>query len=175
MKANTSPLVYDAVALLGFGSPTKRPIPKGKKGEIVIRYGGWSLRELCASSIVCDSDIMWQQDWYHHYPWSDKERPSGIYRLRIPVPDSNSKTYDQQALGLLSTREMVAPVVLVATAMLVHRIQTLIHLPSSGWIRCSEKVDDRIVVYWREGRLRIGTRCDDTRSEFLWLSSVRTS
>ena len=37
---------YDAVSILGFGAPSGEPLPVPNSGEVVVRYGGWSLREL---------------------------------------------------------------------------------------------------------------------------------
>jgi hypothetical protein len=172
----SQPCAYDAVALFGFGSSGEEPLPDGKSGEIVIRYGGWSLRELCANAVIREKNLMWEQDWYHKYQWSSEKLPAGIYRMRIPVPHSNRKNFAEQE-AMLPSGEQFAPIVLVATAMLAHRLQAGENLLKNDWTRCKEQTADgyRVVLYWGEGRLVVDVDWDDRRDGGLWSSSVRTS
>jgi hypothetical protein len=166
----------DAVAILGFGNPSEESLPDAKSGEMVIRYGGWSLQELRDNPVVRKRKLMWKQDWYHTYPWSTEKLPSGIYRLRIPVPNSNRQTFAEQQSSLPSG-EAPAPVVLVATALLAHRVQTGEDLLKNDWTRCKEQTADAVcvVLYWYDGRLFVNDYWHDNRSAYSWLSSVRTS
>jgi hypothetical protein len=173
MNTTTPSLSYDAIALLGFGAAlTDEPLPVALPGEIVIRYGGWSLQELRKSDI--GNQLIWQdQHWCNNYPWSHEPLPSGIYRLRIPVPGSNDKNFaDQQAL--LQEGEEPAPLVLVATALLAHHLQTNEDLLKNDWTRCKEEDadGDHVGLYWRGGRLFVSCSWDG-RVGGVWLSSVR--
>ncbi len=172
----TPSLVYDAVALFGFGEESAEPLPEAEPGEVIIRYGGWSLQELCNNPVVRQKNLMWEHDWYHAYSWSSEGLPPGIYRLRIPVPGSNKKNVTEQE-RMLSAGESTAPVVLVATALLAHRLQTGENLLKNDWTRCREQTDDglRVVLRWRDGRLYVYNFWGDDRCDFLWSSSVRTS
>lgn len=165
-------LAYDAVALLGFGDASPEPLPVAESGEVIIRYGGWSLRELR------DSDVgkirMHDQKWYERHDWSVETLPAGLYCLRLPVPDSFSKTFGQQE-KMLSEGETVAPVVLVATALLSHYLQTGEDLLNTDFARCREHVgNNRAVIDWEDNLLNVGIHSDDDRDYHVWLSSVRT-
>jgi hypothetical protein len=172
----STPYAYDAVAILGFGNPGEEPLPDAKSGEVVIRYGGWSLRELYDSPVVRERKLMWEQDWYHKYPWSSEKLPGGIYRLRVPVPNSNWQTFAEQQ-GSLPSGEEPAPVGLVATALLAHRLQTGEDLLKTDYTRCKEQTADvsRVELDWYDGRLYVDRNWGGLRSDVLWLSSVRTS
>ena len=167
---------YDAVSILGFGNPSEESLPEAKNGEVLLRYGGWSLQELRDCSGVRERKLMWEQDWYHKYPWSNEKLPSGIYRLRIPVPNSNRRTFAEQQ-GSLPSGEEPAPVVLVATALLAHRLQTGEDLMKTDYTRCKEQTagDSRVGLDWGGGRLYVDDRWDGARHDDVWLSSVRTS
>ncbi len=166
---------YDAVSILGFGDPSSEPLPDAEEGEIVIRYGGWSLAEL-RNCPVRERNVMWEQDWYDKYPWSTEKLPSGIYRLRVPVPNSNRQTFAEQAKSLPSGEEP-APVVLVATALLAHHLQTGEDLLKNDFTRCKEQTTDdhRVVLYWGGGRLYVGYGWDGPRYDYVFVSSLRTS
>jgi hypothetical protein len=175
MNATLSPgLAYDATSILGFGSASDEPLPEPAPGEVVIHYGGWSLQELRNSDV--GKKLMHEQDWYNKYAWSTEKLPPGLYRLRVPVPDSNPKTFAEQQ-AMLSPGEQVAPVVLVATALLVHYAKTGEDLLKSDWTRCKEQAADgnRVALYWDEGRLGVSRSWGDGCYDYVWLSSVRTS
>lgn len=171
-----TPYVYDAVALFGFGSASPEPLPEAKSGELIIRYGGWSPQELRDSEI--GQRLMHQQDWYNEYAWSTEKLPPGIYRLRIPVSDSNRKNAAEQE-RIFPKGEEFAPVVLVESALLAHFLQTGEDLLKTDWTRCKERTDgdSRVELYWRDGRLRVGhnVRWVGDRRGRLWASSVRIS
>lgn len=167
--------VYDAVSILGFGPASDEPLPEQKCGEIVIRYGGWSLQVLRNSAV--GKELMSQHDWYDKLPWSTENLPAGIYRVRVPVPGSNRKTFVEQE-QMLSAGERTASVVLVATALLAHGLQTNEDLLKRDWTRCKEQVADgcRVGLYWNSGQLRVrDITWDVDRYPHTWLSSVWTS
>lgn len=169
-----TPYVYDAVALFGFGEASAEPLPEAKSGELIIRCGGWSPQELRDSEI--GQKFMHQQDWYNKYPWSTEKLPPGIYRLRVPVPNSNCKNAVEQE-QMLPLGEQTANVVLVETALLAHRLQTGEDLLKNDWTRCRERSTGgyRVELGWREGRLYVINGWDDFRDGRIWVSSVRTS
>jgi|SRR5579863_3351399 len=174
-RANVmSGLSYDAVAILGFGDAAAEPLPQEKEGEIVLRYGGWSQRELRHSD--GGHELMHPQDWYHMYPWSSAKLPSGTYHLRVPVPESKRKTFAEQE-RMLPEGEWIAPVVLVASALLVHRLQTGEDLLKNDFTRCREQATagNRVVLGWGGGRLSVYSGWAGRRPGGLWASSVRTS
>jgi len=172
---SAAPRVYDATTLLGFGPPSpEAPLPEAKPGELLLRYGGWSLQDLRDNAVVRAKDLMWVQDWYEQYPWSAEKLPSGLYALRLPVPDSNRKTFDKQK-ALLLPGEEPAPVVLAASALLAHHLQTQEDLLKGDWTRCKEQTAGgyHVVLYWSGGRLRVNYRWDDYPYHFVWLASAR--
>lgn len=168
---------YDAVSILGFGAPSIEPLPKPKNGEIVIHYGGWSLTELRDCPVVRERNLMWEQDWYNRYQWSTEKLPAGIYHLRVPVLNSNRQTFAEQVRSLPSGEEP-APATLVATALLVHYLQTGEDLLRKNWTRCKEQTTGgfRAVLDWVDGRLFVDDCWDGYRRfDYLFLSSLRTS
>ncbi len=76
---------------------------------------------------------------------------------------------------MLPPGEQVAPVVLVATALLVHHLQTEADLLKNDFTRCKEQAadGDRFGLYWREGRLCVGIGWGGYRGDDVWVSSVR--
>lgn len=170
----TAPPVYDAVSLLGFGEPCDDPLPDAAAGEVVVRYGVWSLRELRDSAV--GRKLMHQQDWYDRYEWSAAKFPAGIYRVRLPVPETNCKGFAEQQKLLLPGEEP-APVVLAATALLCHRLQAGEDLLNGDWARCKEQTDAgrRAGLHWDDGQLIVYGHWDVYRYADLWLASARTS
>ena len=173
MSGTTSPTnvyVYDAPSLLA--PPTPPPLT----GDIVIRYGnkgqdlGWSLLELRSMR----PNLFHAQDWYDQYPWAAEKLPSGLYVLRLPIPDSNRKTYAEQQKLLLPGEEP-AHVVLVATALLSLRLSAQPDPLQNGWTRCKEQTADgyRVTLRWNDGRLYVYSHWDVYRYDGVWLASAR--
>ena len=82
---------YDAATVgrtLGFSCECSEPVPKANDGEIVVYYGGWSLGDLVGTGKVVNHLSSERETW--------KAEP-GYYRVLLPVPDSNRKTWSQQA------------------------------------------------------------------------------
>ncbi len=174
-KPQQDGLACDATFLLGFGPASTEPLPQAAPGEVVIRYGGWSLQELRESST--GKELMFQDHWSDGYPWNSENLPTGIYRFRVPVPNSNCKTYIEQT-QILSSGEEPAPIVLAATAMLVGRfLRIKEYLLRGHWTRCREQMNDdrRVGLIWSDDRLHITHDWNGYHSDYLWLSSVRTS
>jgi hypothetical protein len=165
---------YDAAAILGLGKASSDPLPEAASGEVVIRVGAWSLQDLHTCETVVRDNLMWDQDWYNEYPWSRVKLTPGVYRVRIPVPDSNSKTFVEQSKLLLSGEE-VAPVALATAALLCHLKQTSKDLLDDDWARCAEALPggSHPALGVRGGRVRVYTYWDGRRSDRLWLSAAR--
>jgi len=165
---------YDAVHILGFGEASTDPLPQPAPGEIIIRVGDWSLQDLRDSKI--GKELMHQQDWYDRYDCASAKLTAGIYRMRLPVPDSNIKNLAQQKELLLSGEE-VAPVALGASTLLVHLKETGNDLLKHDWCRCAEALPDGVHVglYVREGRVLVYYNWDGRRYGRLWLSAARKS
>ena len=170
----TAGTAFDAVSLLGFGAKSTEPLPQGNPGEIVIRYGGWSLQELRAKRAP---GLMWDQSWHDKYPWSSEKLPSGLYVLRLPIPDSNRKTFDQQE-ALLLPGEETAHVVLAASALLAIRLSGGDDPLRGDWTHCQEQATAgrRVVLAWVDGRLFVFDYFDGYPfGGVVWLSSARAS
>ncbi|MCA9370485.1 MAG: hypothetical protein KC680_00810 [Candidatus Peregrinibacteria bacterium] len=163
---------YDAVAILGFGEASTEPLPKPAPGEIVIRVGDWSLQDLRD----CDTgkELMHQQDWYDKYDCMTAKLTPGVYRVRLPVRDSNRKNFSEQK-GLLLSGEDVAPVALGAATLLVRLKETGNDLLENDWCRCSEVLPDgrHAALVVDEGRVLVYGYWDDYRNDGLWLSAAR--
>jgi len=162
-------LTLDATHLLGFGEASQEPLPNAEPGTIVLRYGGWSLQELRDKR----RDLMHAQNWYDKYPWASERLPSGIYVLRLPVPDSNCKTFDEQK-SLLLPNEEPAHIVLAATALLSIRLSGGQDSLANGWTRTGQQTGVGIAVLdWDEGRLFVHIYSDGCRYDSVWLASAR--
>jgi len=167
-----SSFTYDAVAILGFGEASTEPLPEPAPGEIIIRVGDWSLQDLRDSKI--GNELMHQQDWYDKYDLASAKLTEGIYRMRLPVPDSNRKNLTEQK-GLLLSDEEVAPVALGASALLVHLKEIGNDLLKNNWCRCEEALpdDSHVELFVRDGRVGVLNRWDGFRNGNLWLSAAR--
>lgn len=159
---------YDAARILQFGVPTEDIFPVAEYGEVVIWYGGWSLQQLRDNPLIRERDVMWDQDWYNNWHWSKGSLPAGFYRLKIPFPGSNRKTFDEKT-DLLAG-EYVAHPVLVATAELCHYLQTGQKLLKEISIRTNMQNSDGhcVGLRWDGDRLSIyGWICDGHDHVFL--------
>ncbi len=99
---------------------------------------------------------------------------SGIYRLRLPVPNSNWKNFQEQR-ALLVDDEQPASVALLAATMLLHHQESQPDPLNDGWVRCKETAagGSRVVLAWSGGRLSVNSPWDDGRYVFVWLASAR--
>jgi hypothetical protein len=163
---------FDAVSL-GLGPAYDGPMPEIAPGEIAIRIPEISLQELRDNPVA--QSLLWKQDWYDKYPWSAEKLPCGIYVLRLPIPGSNRKTFDEQSRLLLLPGEEPAPIVLAVTAMLSIRLSGGSDPLKNDWARCKEQASDgnRVVLYWHDGRLYVDRRWDGSRLDDMWMASAR--
>lgn len=172
---------YDAVSIFGFGEIAGGPMPVPKaNGEVVVRYGGWSLTELFNSEVGLElmhrKFAHYLQD-YTDLDWSNECLDAGIYSLRLPIPGSNRKTMDQQAPMFLPS-ERRTHVVLAVTALLAHYVQTGLSLlgEERNSIICAQTWRPALhaTVDWFDSKLhvRAGAAGFQT-SESLWASGVR--
>lgn len=169
MVWNERGFAYDAVQLFGFGKNSPKPLFKPELGEIVIRYGGWSFQEL-RNSWIGKKFMHHTHDWYDCYRWSSKKFPVGVYRLRIPVLGSDCKTSVEQR-RMLGTYEFAAPVVLAASALLAHHLETGAEFLRTDVTRCYEQ---GIQLGWSSGLLTAIHYWDDYYYPSVWMSSVRS-
>ncbi len=165
--------VLDAAAVLGLGTPSSAPLPEAEVGWIVLRIPD-NLTLQALRDCPVGQELMWQQGWYDKYPWSSAALPAGDYYLRLPVPGSQSKTFAEQQ-ALLPPGEEVAPVVLVAAALLCIRRQGGPDPLDNEWVRCKEQASDgdRVSVDLDQGRVYVYNYWDDYRYSYLWLSAAR--
>lgn len=168
-------IVYDAAAvshILGIPVKCSDPVPQADDGEIVVYYGGWDLETLRTSA--AGKKRMWQdQDWYEKYGWKAK---SGYYRLLLPVPGSNRKSWSEQLRQItVSSAWQPAPACVAATALLVHLTETELDLLKDDWSRCAEALpdDDHVGLVVLDGRVRICSVWNGCRARDLWLSAAR--
>jgi hypothetical protein len=110
--------------------------------------------------------------WYDEYPWANEAIAPGVYHLRLPVPDSNGKTFKEQKALLLDGEE-VAPLVLLELAFLCLSKAGRPDPLQGGWVRCQEIADGyRVVLNWLDGRLCVSPWDDHPHGDF-WLAAVR--
>jgi len=172
-------LVYDAAAvsrILGIPVECSDPAPEAEGGEIVVYYGGWDWKTLCTSP--AGKKRMWQ-DWHEMSGW--KAEP-GYYRLLLPVPKSNRKTWSEQLRSLvkISATWQAAPICVAATALLVHLMETGNDLLKNDWCRCAtEQLPGihRAVLDVVDGRVRVSVNghLDRICNDYLWLAASRKS
>jgi hypothetical protein len=167
----TTGLVFDAGALFAVGPPLTRPtdvITLSVPSRITFR----SLH-LTATG----QNFISQDDWNEVHRWGVESTGPGIYRIGLPVPDSNLKTFDQQR-ALLRHDEDVAPLALLALAFLCRKEAGYCDPLNGGWVRCKETMQNRhIIMYWLYGRLHMGVdarECFDQYAyDHVWMASVR--
>ncbi len=164
---------YDAAAILGLGEASSDPLPDPAPGEVVIRVGAWSLEDLRTCETVVRKNLLWDDAWYDQYDWSSVKLTPGVYRVRMPIPDSNSKNFAEQQKLLLSGEE-VTPVALAATVLLCHLKQTGKDLLEDDWTRCAEPLPDgfRVGLLVAGDRVGVSPTWDDDRNGDLWLASA---
>ena len=78
---------YDAVSALGIGDQSTAPLPSANAGEVIVRYGGWSLNQLLQTPSGTRY-LQYLENSYKDESWTNKTLPSGIYRLddKRPIP-----------------------------------------------------------------------------------------
>jgi hypothetical protein len=174
--ADETPLcyTYDAVRILGIGTPDAKPLIGPKPGEIIIRYGGWSAMELAECKAVkrylqgSNSEQLFRDvnpesttdKWYR------QSEPPGTYRLRLVLPKTKRQSYDDQ-MKSKEEGETPVPVVLAATALIVHRIEedkTLLVADNARYF--DKKSSPHVNV------IRCGTPFEDPTSKRVFLTKT---
>ena len=118
-------------------------------------------------------ELVHQQTWYDTYPWTTQPIAPGVYQLRLPIPDSNRKTFDERKKLLLPGEE-AAPLVLVELAMLCLNKAGHTDPLKGGRVRCPESTGRyRIGLSWYDGRLYIHDIWAGGRYGSVWLAGVR--
>lgn len=166
--------VYDAVSILGLGEASGEPLPEPAPDEVVIRVGAWSLKNLRTCETVARENLMWDQEWYHEYPWSRKKLTLGVYRVRMPIPESNRKNFTEQK-ELLLPGEEVGPAALVAAVLLCHLKQAGRDPLNDHSTRCAKALPGgrRLVLTVEGGRVCVDDLWDTDRHDLLWLAGCR--
>jgi hypothetical protein len=166
----TTGLTFDVAALFA-----AKPIKRALDNIILHVPEGCSPRSLRDNAI--GAELIWQDNtWYDKYEWAKTPIPSGTYHLRLPVPDSNRKTFQEQH-ALLRDGEEPAPLALVMLALLCCRLQGLPDPLNGDFVRCRE-VDadgDRVALRWNDGRLVVDGAWDVYRDVVVWLAAAGTS
>lgn len=146
-------------------SPKKKELPD----SIEFYYGGWSLlelREMCP-------DMFYDQSWHNNEEFAKVKSKAGMYTVQLKVPNSNSKTFEEQ-----KALAEHAPVAVAATAMILLLKEKIGKDPLDGdWTRCIEQASlgDRVALSVSGGRVRVSGSWDDSRDDSLWSSCGRTS
>ncbi len=134
---------FDAVSMLGFGRARKN-MPTPNNQEIVIRYGGWTLEELFQNKVVRESKLLYRiHEWMEDEWWYRRRLKKGIHRLRIPANDDRTegRTFEEVQKNCLYNYEEPAPLVLLATAAVVYRMEHGENiLRDGGDVWCTDKV-----------------------------------
>jgi hypothetical protein len=158
----SSGLVYDAAVILGLGEPSSKPLPKPVPGELIIRVGAWSFRDLCTAV----TDGMDKEAREDSSDWTRVTLTPGTYRVRMPIPDSYTRQFGIQC-RLLLPGEKVLPPTLAAAVLLCYWQQEHEYLLECrpSYVRCDEVRPDgyRVLVGMWAGKITmINNRIDDS-------------
>ncbi len=163
--------VYDAktvCGILGLPNNCKEETPKAADGEAVVWYGGWTLGELVATDKVVNYLSKERESW---------KAPPGYYHTRIPVPDSNRMTHDEQVAHLMKLyaafKELPTPV--GATVLAAHLDVTGEDLLNGNFCRCAELLPGggHAELGVSEGRVSVGDYWDGGRRGDVFLGAAR--
>jgi hypothetical protein len=150
-------------------------VASASPGEIVLRVPEGITPVSLRQSDIGKQLIHQDEDWYDKYRWANEPIAPGVYHLRLPIPDSNGKTFDEQNALLLDGEE-VAPLVLVELALLCLKRAGLPDPLQNGLVRSPETAADggRVGLDWGDGgRLSVNVYWDDRRYVGVWLASAR--
>src|SRR5262249_28752375 len=119
-------------------------------------------------------ELLGDVDWYLRCSWCYEYFREGYYRLRLPVPGSNERTFSEQ-VGLLAQGEHVAPVVVALTALLVHRLAGRKFGCEFNLVRCHDRVAEgkRVALTVLYGCVLLECERDTERNGSIWLSAAR--
>ena len=162
---------FDAGTL--FGSTSVEPLPPAPPGEILLRVPAAISPRLLRESDV-GRQLIWQhQVWYDEYQWANEPVLPGLYHLRLPIPGSNNKTFDEQKALLLEAEEPTS-LVLVELALLCFEKAGLPDPLQESWVCCSETAyEGRVMLCWYNGRLNLVDHWYVNRYSTIWHSAAR--
>lgn len=130
----------DAVSLLGFGTSSNHPLPKPRSGEVVIRVGAWSLNDLYAKTSRLEFYSCERGELGRKHSWEYEKLTPGVYRIRLPIPNSQGKPFEEQQ-KLLLPNETIPPAALIATVLMCSPLVGRTHVP--GWfLNCRGEAKD---------------------------------
>ena len=185
-KVSTAPgIVYSAKQvgrILGLQCDCSAPVPKALPGEVIVYYGGWSLKALCETEvgqrrIVRDNVFGTPRRW-----------GPGYYRLLLPVQGSaNQYKYEQLRQLFGHGRGWIAAQTPLATLALVLHLETtgknLLRYRGagayySGVCRCAEKCSrgeetPGACVEITKRKVVITDYAEDARDSDLWMAAAQ--
>jgi hypothetical protein len=124
-------------------------------GEIIVYYGGWDLQAIrrCRAG---QQHMCQHQDWYDDQRWIAEP---GYYRLLLPVHGTNERTWNDQLsqLQTMGPEWHAAPIVVAATALLVHLVATGVDVLNNSLARCAESLpsDNRAAIKVERGAVSL--------------------
>jgi hypothetical protein len=157
-----------------FGTPSTQPLPTAVPGEIIVCVpAGISPRSL-RDSDVGKQLIHQQVTWYDACPWANEPVAPGVYHSRLPVPNSNHKTFDEQQILLFDGEGIIALALAELALLCIHadgQPDPLQH----DWVRCREgRSDGHAVLRWGNGRLVVDFwRTGLPGYRHLWLGAAK--
>jgi len=170
-----SPFVYDAPAILGLGPASSDPLPEPGPGEITIRVGEWSPRDIPGCPNYFPSYQVWEGPLMNipavqceNTQLGHGKLTPGVYCVRLPIPRTNYRHFPH-AQRFLLPNEQVLPFALGAAVLLCHQQQTGKEL-TCNWMRCAEQFPDgtRVTLYTRRSQVRYGG-CRDREYNNGWI------
>lgn len=143
-----SGITYDAAAvsrITQLSNDCNEPTPEARDGEMVIWYGGWNLKTLLLSPAgkKRSAVLIENLQWYRRMGWGKKYGlvvESGYYRLLLPVPKSDRRTWQNQLryLAHIDPTYQPAAAIVVASALHIHKMETGNDLLGGGSCRCAD-------------------------------------
>jgi hypothetical protein len=169
----SKPLIYtadDVSRITGLRFSATEPVPRFRGEGLMVYYPGYTLPELRGSPI--GKTRMWQDRT--RYRWVIEPR---YYYVKLCFPGSSYKLYGEQEMHLrtVDSKLRPAPVIVAATALLVHLVATGENLLKGDWCRCAETLPDgrRAELTVCEGRVDVKYYWDTLRLRNLWLAAAR--
>lgn len=120
--------------------------------------------------------FMHYQDWYDKHDFTSQFVQPGAYELRLPIPNSESKSFMEQR-RLLSREETPIPIALAVGVLLCIQQANGPDPLNGAWIRCAETPDRNyhVTLAWLEGKLALEQEWFRSRGNKLFLAASRIS
>jgi hypothetical protein len=108
---------------------------------------GISLIAMRDLPVVREKRLIFSQDWYDKYDWAQFADAPQERHVRIHVPSSFNKSFEEQA-ALLQPDEEVCSVRIVSMFLVINALATSNRLLSDCYVRCAnvDSVGHRVVV-----------------------------